>query len=53
MLRKDKAWLGVPYHGVISTDLMVFSVKAVVSKVLPFKRDNGKLIYVIFDLTMS
>ena len=27
MLRKDQAWLGVPYHGVISTDLMaLFSV---------------------------
>ena len=28
MLRKDITWLGVPYHGVISTDLMdLFSVK--------------------------
>jgi hypothetical protein len=27
MLRKDKTWLGVPYHGVISTDPMeLFSV---------------------------
>ena len=34
-------------------DGALFSVKAAVSKALLFKSDNGKFIYVIFDLTMS
>jgi len=43
----------IPWLHFNRPDVALFSVKAVVSKASLFKRDNGKFIYVIFDLTMS
>src|SRR3990170_1382979 len=43
MLRKDVTWLGVPYHGFISTDLMeLFSV--VFLEVQVMKKPHSQLI---------
>ena len=43
----------IPWRHFNKPDGALFSVKAAVSKALHFKSDNGKFIYVIFDLTMS
>ena len=43
----------IPCRHYNTPDGALFSVKAAVSKALLFKSDNGKFIYVIFDLTMS
>ena len=43
----------IPWRHFNRPDGALFSVKAAVSKASLFKRDNGKFIYVIFDLTMS
>src|SRR3990170_8341590 len=43
----------IPWCHFNRPDEALFSVKAAVSKASLFKRDIGKLIYVIFDLTMS
>ena len=43
----------IPWRHFNRLDGALFSVKAIVSKASLFKMDNGKFIYVIFDLTMS
>ena len=43
----------IPWLHFNRPDGALFSVKAAVSKASLFKRDSGKFIYIIFDLTMS